>query len=1054
MPVVLELLREVRWRGAVVVGERPQALLAALAAEGCRAVSSGRLIELVWGEEGPANGAKGLQVLVSRTRGACGADAILTDGSGYRLGLDPRQVDSIRLAQLVREAGAALERDAAAAAALAQSALALVDGGPSPAATDGNGRNGGDPLRDLRSAAAEQLAGARVILARALSRTGGHAEALPGLEHAWRADDSDESLLADLLRSQAAVHGPAAALERYEQYRRELRARLGVNPGERLRSLQRELLALDQPVRSGLRYDPTALVGRERDLERLRGLMRGSRVVSIVGPGGLGKTRLAHVLARDAGLPVSHVVELVGVSSGEDVVAEIGAVLGVRDSVSSRRVLTAAQRSDVRGRIAQQLAQAPGLLVLDNCEHVVGSVAELVAFLVSVTPALRVLTTSRAPLAIAAEHVYLLDQLELGAGIELFRARANSARPLAELDDQVVGDIVTRLDGLPLAIELAAAKVRVMSVQDIDRRLGDRFALLRGGDRSAPDRHQTLLAVIDWSWNLLDDAERRALRRLSLFHDGFTLEAAGTMLGADALEPVQGLVDQSLLKLQERAGEVRYRMLETVREFGRLQLAATGEEAAAATALRSWALGYAGRHGVGLGGAGQLAAIDALAAEDVNLTDELRAAIAQDDRESLVRLLAAVGALWSIRGEHARLIMLAEAAGAALTGWDPPADCEQATRLTLALLLSNTVITQVEFQPGLRDLLRTLGPGDEPRLAGMVRVMLAYDPDRLADFRASLEQLAVATERQTARSALQWLSHIQEHSGETEAAAGSVEAALALIDESDGPWEAAILQTQLSQLLMQLGRREQGRASAEAAVPVMARVGARDDELQLHALLALCAVSDERLEDAERELAEVDRIDPDQTVFAGAAFRLIGRAELAIARGQHAAALRDFRECAAYMRELRFPGVSYTGTEPWALFGDAAALTAHAYYAAGEDQAHGAELLGIVRGDVAHVLTVTDSFVDLPVVGLELFAVGVWGLTRGAFAAELAVQLLALADRFAYVRTGPTLAWERIVPLAEQAQPGSLERLGDRYRARELDDLRNLARELVAQIPG
>jgi predicted ATPase/DNA-binding SARP family transcriptional activator len=1052
MSVVLELLDEVRWRGRPVIGERSQALLAALAYEDCRPVSAGRLIELVWGEEGPANGAKGLQVLVSRTRSACGADAIVRDGGGYRLGLAPGEVDSIRLTELVRQAGTALERDAAAAAELARSALALADGQPPAGKGDGNGHGDADPLHELRSAAVESLACARVILAQALSRTGAHAEALPELERAWPQSGGDEPLLADLLQSQAAVRGPAVALERYELYRRDLRERLGVNPGERLQARQRELLALDQPVRSGLRYDQTALLGRDSDLERLRGLMHSSRVVSIVGPGGLGKTRLAHVLARDAGLPVSHVVELVGVTSGEDVIAEVGAVLGVRDSVSSRRVLTAPQRADVRGRIAQQLAQVPGLLVLDNCEHVVGAVAELVAFLVSATPELRVLTTSRAPLAIAAEYVYLLDQLELDAGAQLFRARAQSARPGVMLDDQVVGEIVTRLDGLPLAIELAAAKVRVMSAQEIDRRLEDRFALLRGGDRSAPDRHQTLLAVIDWSWNLLGEGERRALRWLGQFHDGFTLEAAGAVLGADALEPVQGLVDQSLLKLQERAGSVRYRMLETVREFGRMQLADAGEEQEARAALRRWATEYAERHGLRLSGNEQLAAVDALAAEDVNLTDELRAAIAEDDRDSLVRLLAATGMLWSIRGERARLIVLADAVGQALSAWSPPPELVRAARATLTLLLSNTVIAAVEYKPALAALLRALGPGPEPRLAGMVKVMLAYDPDQLDSFRPNLEALTRDADHHTARSAMQWLSHILEHSGDTAAAAASLDAALALVDDGDGPWEAAILSTQLSQLLMQLGRREEGRAHAEAALGVMHRIGARDDELQLHALLALCAVADERFDDAERELAEIERIDPDSTIFAGAAFRLMGRAELALARGEIAEGLRNFRECAAYMRELRFPGIAYTGVEPWALFGDAAALVAHGYHAEADDAAYGPELFRTCRRDLLNVLSVTDSFVDLPVVGLELFGLGVWGLIRDPFPTEQALELLALAQRFAYARSSPTLAWERIVPLAEARAPGELARLAELYSARELDDLRDHARELVAQI--
>ena len=312
------------------------------------------------------------------------------------------------------------------------------------------------------------------------------------------------------------MRGPGAALERYERYRRDLRERLGASPGERLQRAQRDLLALDRPERTGVRYDATSLLGRDGDIEALRGLIAGSRVVSIVGAGGLGKTRLAHVLARDATQPIVHVVELVGVTAAEDVVAEVGSVLGVRDSISGRRDLTPEQRADLRGRIAQRLAQSPSLLVLDNCEHLVGAVAELVAFLVSTTADLRVLTTSRAPLAIAAERVYLLDQLEVADAARLFDERAVAARPGAQLDDTVVRRIVARLDGLPLAIELAAAKVRAMSVEEIDRRLENRFALLRGGDRSAPDRHQTLLAVIDWSWNMLDEAERRALRRLAL----------------------------------------------------------------------------------------------------------------------------------------------------------------------------------------------------------------------------------------------------------------------------------------------------------------------------------------------------------------------------------------------------------------------------------------------------------------------------------------------------------------------------------------------------------
>ncbi len=309
MTVALSLLDDVRWRGRPVVGDRPRALLAALASGGGRPVRAEELIELVWGDDAPANATKSLQVLVSRTRSACGPDVIVRDGGGYRLGIAPAEVDSVRLAALVRDAAAALDRDAAAAAELAQDALTLANG-LSTTAEDGTG-----PLPEVRRAASADRAYARVIMARALSRTGAHADALSALEATYAERPEDESLLADLLRSEAVVRGPGAALDRFEVYRRELRERLGANPGEQLQRAQQHLLALDRPVRSGVRYDASTLIGREHDLERLRALMASSRVVSIVGPGGLGKTRLAHVLARETASPVVHVVELVGVTA-------------------------------------------------------------------------------------------------------------------------------------------------------------------------------------------------------------------------------------------------------------------------------------------------------------------------------------------------------------------------------------------------------------------------------------------------------------------------------------------------------------------------------------------------------------------------------------------------------------------------------------------------------------------------------------------------------------------------------------------------------------------
>ncbi|MCL2584051.1 MAG: AAA family ATPase, partial [Streptosporangiales bacterium] len=831
--MALILLADVRWRGRPVAGERPRALLAALTARECRAASAGKLIEAVWGDDAPANGLKALQVLVSRVRTACGADVIVRDDSGYRLGAGPDEVDSCRLNRCARDAAARLERDPGAAASLAREAMTLA--GSLPAASEGED----GPLAGVRRAAAADAAAARIILARAASRTGEHASALAPLEDAHDSHPGDEALLADLLRSEGAVRGPSAALARYERYRNDLRERLGTDPGEPLQRAYRALLSLDHPVRQGVRHDTTELIGRDLDRQRLGTLLATARVVSIVGPGGIGKTRLAHALARTAGEPSVHVIELAGVTSAEDVVAEAGSALGVRDSVTGRRVLTPQQRSDVRARIASTLGQSPCLLVLDNCEHLIEAVADLVAFCVATAPDLRVLTTSRAPLAIAAERVYPLGELGAADSARLFTQRAVAARPGVWLPEQAVASLIARLDGLPLAIELAAAKVRAMSVEEIDRRLEDRFALLRGGDRSAPDRHQTLLAVIEWSWNLLGAGEQRALRRLALFHDGFTLPAAESVLAADgtAVDAVRGLVDQSLLSVREDPAGIRYRMLETVREFGVLRLAAAGEERAARGALRSWATGYAFEHGGRLSGPGQFAAIDALAAEETNLADELRAALADGDRGALARLLAVLGLFWTVRGDHPRLVAVADSVADAFDDWSPPSDLAADARAAVTVALANALMTGAQSSRPLSVILRRLcrsgaepGVADAVHVAGLVQVLLAYDPDDGDGSLQWLERLADDPNRYTAATASQWLCHLRGNAGDPEGAVTAAERALDLIRPEDGPWAMTMPHVLLADLSMGLGENRSATVRhARAALPVMERVGAADD---------------------------------------------------------------------------------------------------------------------------------------------------------------------------------------------------------------------------------
>ncbi|GGS79243.1 AfsR family transcriptional regulator [Nonomuraea spiralis] len=1043
MSPVLVLLDGVRWQGSRVVGDRAHTLLAVLAMRGRAGVSDERLVEELWPDEAPANPTKALQVVVSRTRAATCPDVVERIPRGYRLGLPAAQVDVLLLGTLVEQARAALgEDDTALARSRAEEAMGLVAGGP-------DGATGA--LAELRGGAARQAAEARRVAAIAWSRSGAHEGALPLLEAAAADRPQDEELLTCLLRSEAAVRGAAAALERYERHRSDLINRLGTEPGPELARVYAELLAADRPVRTGILFDGSSLLGREYDIHAVHALLQTNRVVSLIGPGGLGKTRLAHVVGRNAAQPVAHFIELVGVSSPEGVVGEVGSALGVRDSVSARRVLTAEQRSDVRARIAQHLDQAPALLILDNCEHVIEAVADLVAFLTVTTRDLRVLITSRAPLSIPAERAYLLGELLPDDAVELFRQRATAARAGVRIDEEVVGDVVARLDGLPLAIELAAAKVRIMSVEEIARRLADRFALLRGGNRTAPDRHQTLLAVIGWSWNLLNEPERQALRWLSLFGDGFTLAAAEHVLGPDALHVVDALTEQSMLSVRETAYGLRYRMLETVREFGQMRLKEAGEQASARTAQREWATAYALEHAHMMFSPAQYDAVDALRAEEGNLADLLRQALAEVDPVLTMQLLAGVGSLWSIRGDHSRILVHREAISQVVTGWKPPPHLVEVTRAAMLIALMNNIVMTDRTRDPLHELLRELPETGEtdPRVAAMGRVVLAIDQ---ADAHRLLAELRRSPDHDVALAATQASVHFLENAGEVKEATEAAEQTLVMLRGDEGPWFGAIAHTVLAHLAMQLGDRPRAVRHARTAIPVLSRLGAVEDETQLHAVLLLAALADGDLDTAEAELARITRINDNEAVLGGVSMGSMCAAELALARGDTAAALAEYRRAVERARDLRLPGLPPVEYTPWMIVTEAVTLTAYAYHAGPQDIRYGEELYAAVQR--YDVLDVDNPVLDFPVCGAMLFALGAWGLLREAMAPHDAIGLLVLAERFAYSNAMLSMSFERIEPYVERAAPGLLAAVRAEYRDRRAVDLLDEARRHVGQVFG
>ena len=624
-------------------GLKPRLVLAVLLVHRNAVVSVDRLCDVLWSEEQPPSAVATLQSHLSRLRRlidrgdwprATSRPRLDARAPGYVLEVADDLVDAGRFEQRLRVAQE-LDADPEAACAEFDAALALWRG---PALAEFASEEWARPeaarLEELHLAALEGRIEARL-------RSGQHHLVIGELEGLVAVHPLREQLWGHLMLAQHRSGRSAEALRSAQLLRRHLGDQLGLEPSSALRQLEADILAEAPslawsdpsgaagalsgaggagaagtsspiPPRLVLPVEVTSLISRERDLSLARALLEASRLVTLVGPGGVGKTRLAMRLTSElAGRFADDVcvVELGSVSDAPGVAAAVAAALDVQPG---------AERSVVESVVAL-LATRRLLLVLDNCEHVLEAAGELVDRVLRWCPTVSVLATSRESLGVPAEVVWSvpplpvppagdapLEAVAAAGAVELFVARAQAVRPdfcLTEANKQAVAEVCIRLDGLPLALELAAARMQSMDVKDLAERLGGRFRLLTASRRGVDPRHRTLHDVVAWSYELAGPAERVVFDRLSVFVSGFQLEQAEQVCagegidGADVARLLGNLVDKSMVAVTRLPQGLRYQLLETLREFGHERLDEGDDDVAAGTGPPRPRLPRAGRGG-------------------------------------------------------------------------------------------------------------------------------------------------------------------------------------------------------------------------------------------------------------------------------------------------------------------------------------------------------------------------------------------------------------------------------------------------------------------------
>ena len=933
-----------------VAGSRLRGLLIRLALSAGRPVSAAALVDAIWGEQPPAEAANALQSLVSRLRRTLGGAATVGQSpAGYRLAILPQDVDATRFEQLAQAGAAALRigEQSKAAGTLRQalalwrgSALADVHDAPFAAATITR-------LERLRLTATEDRIEADIALGRA-------ADVLAELDALCQQHPLDERLAGERMAALAGVGRQADALAGYDRIRTQLADELGVDPGPDLSAshlavLRGELAAATPAAtpRTNLRAQLTSFVGRDEEVSRIAKLLDESRLVTLVGPGGAGKTRLAieagSTLVDDVPDGIWF-VELASVSDAADVPQTVLGSLGLRESHLIDQPTKLSPR-DAMSRLLEALSDKQIVVVLDNCEHLVDATAQLVDQLLAQSPQLRVLTTTREPLGIFGESLVVVAPLGQPASdaapedaytypsVRLFADRAAAVRPDFMVDAanvRPVVEIVRRLDGLPLAIELAAARTRALQVDEIAARLTDRFRLLTGGSRTALPRHRTLRAVVAWSWDLLSDAEQTLVERLAVFPAGATPQSAEAVCReADVLDLLTSLVDKSLLQPSDH----RYRMLETIREYGQERLAERGElEAVRDLHARYFAdlLSEAEPH---LRRREQLEWMKRLNAERDNILAAIRHFGERGDAQSALETACRMGWYWSLLGSHAEALTWVDFA------LHVPGEATPEVRaLAEAIRVLNSASSPSAMIPddvaaglaAIADLDARLArlDADEVPLLALVRpviAMFANDLERaerlveeglghpdpwmaaaLRSFRAAMAENAGDVDRMRVEAAravaefrelgerwglansLQMLGMLESMEGNLDGAVATFEEALALVGEMGAREDQALMQVRLAGLWIRKGDLDTARVHVRRAQEMSEATGSTMEALFASSVLAECArfagdMTEARriVDDATRRLQQVPVTHPIVSHARALMLAIAGKQDLA-----------------------------------------------------------------------------------------------------------------------------------------------------------------------------